>query len=455
MSLNPLASNSDAVETTDPVMTDLSHPPPASIARRILLGSFWTVLGTGTGRVLNLMAMIFAARLLGAEGFGGFGLVQSTLGLFGMFAGAALGATATRFIAATHRTDPGRTGRVIGLVTCSALVSAVLFGVAIIALAPWLARVVLEVPDLMLAVGLGAGLVGMGVLRGVQDATLAGFEAFRRVAILRFVEGAAALALIPLLVARFGPAGGIAALALGLGIAFLAGMHFVRSELRDNGVVPRWRGALAEWRLLRDFSVPSLLANSVATPVLWVCMLMLSRTPEGLAGVGIYNAAYQWHGPLVFVPMAIASVSLPILAQSWELGDRAAFLRLFFRMLGLASATALVPALIVTGVSPAIMAAYGEGFETSSMVLVLLALAGPLHVAGNIATVAIQSMNCAWLLPVTHVVWGVNLLVVASFAIVSQGAEGLAVAFVTSYGLLAALKIVLILHVVRRRGLHA
>ncbi|MDN2583380.1 oligosaccharide flippase family protein [Aquibium sp. ELW1220] len=455
MLASAIVQNVTIAESQVQRMTDLSIRPLPSIARRIAHGSFWTVLGTGTGRVLNLVAMIFAARLLGTEGFGGFGLVQSTLGLFGMFAGAALGATATRFIAATHRTDPERTGRIIGLVTGSALVSAALFGVAMIALAPWLARAVLEDPDLTLAVALGAGLVGMGVLRGVQDATLAGFEAFRRIAVLRFVEGAAALALIPLLVAQFGPAGGIAALVLAGSIAFLPGMHFARRELQAHGVATRWRGALAERRLLQDFSAPSLLANSVATPVLWICMLMLSRTPDGLAEVGIYNAAYLWHGTLVFVPMAITSVSLPILAHAWEKGNRAAFRRLFLRVLALGTLIALVPALAVAALSPLFMFAYGEGFESGYLVLVLLALSAPFHVATNIATAAIQSMNRAWFLPVTHVVWGAALLIISTLAISSHGVEGLALAFLTSYCLLAVLKILLIMFLIPVHGFHA
>lgn len=425
-------------------MNYLSIREMPSIARRIAQGSVWTTLGTGMGRVLNLLAMILAARLLGAEGFGGFGIVQSTLGMFGMFAGAALGATSTRYIAATHHTDPERTGRILALVIGSALGLVAVFAVAIIALAPWLARAVLEAPDLTVALALGAGLVGIGVVRGVQDAILAGFEAFRRIALLRVLEGAAALALIPMLVDKFGTAGGIAALTLGLTIAFVTGMHSLLREIRVHRVKLRWRGAMSEWRVLRDFSAPSLIANSVATPVLWICMVMLSHTPGGLAELGVYNAAYQWHGPIVFVSMAIATVSLPILSQTWAKGDRDAFSRQFYLVLGLGSAIALLPALTVAAFSSAIITTYGDGFETGGRVLVLLALAGPLHVAVNIATVAAQSMDRAWLLAVTHCVWGASLLIVSSFAISSRGAEGLAVAFITSYGVLAVLKIVLI-----------
>jgi O-antigen/teichoic acid export membrane protein len=400
---------------------------------------------------MNLIAMVLAARLLGVEGFGAFALVQSTLGLFGIFAGAALGATATRFIAATRRTDPDRTGRIIGLVSASALVSAVIFGAAIVALSPWLAQTLLGSDDLALAAELGAFLVGFGVFRGVQDATLAGFEAFRQIAFLRFMEGGAALLLIPLLVAQFGPAGGIAALSFGLLLAFLPGMEFARREFRNHGVTLRWHGATTEWRLLWGFSVPSLLANMVATPVLWVCMLLLSRTPNGLAELGVYNAAYQWHGPLVFVPMAIASVSLPILAQTWEQGDRDDFRRLFLRILAFGMVVALLPALAVVVLSPAITAAYGVGFESGITVLILLALAAPLHVGCQLAISAIQSMNRSWYLPVLNAVFSVVLILVASLTVENWGAIGLSAAFMLAYAILLASSLTN-LFLLQRRG---
>lgn len=426
-------------------MIKISPQLTRTIAQRFAHGIFWSVLGTGSGRLMNLIAMVLAVRLLGAEGFGAFALVQSTLGLFGMFAGAALGATATRFIAATHRSDPDRTGRIIALINASALVLAVIVGASIVTLAPWLTHTLLGSGELALATALGSLLVGFGVLRGVQDATLAGFEAFRQVAFLRLIEGGAALLLLPLLVAQFGPAGGIAALSSGLLLALLPGLRFARRELQDHGVKLRWRRATTEWPLLRDFSAPSLLANTVATPVLWVFMVLLSRTPNGLEELGIYNGAYQWHGPLIFVPMAIASVSLPIMTQSWAEGDHKSFQHIFLKALAFGTLLALTPALSLAVFSPQIMALYGEEFRSAEMVLILLVLAAPFHVASNIASSAIQSMNRSWYLPSFHCIWGGTLLTLTVLMIDNLGAEGGAIAFFTSYCILSISKVLFVL----------
>lgn len=422
------------------------------MARRIVRGSFWSVLGTGTGRVMNLVAMIIAARVLGSEGFGSLALVQSTVGLFGMFAGAALGATATRFIAATYRVDAARTGRIIGLVTGSAVLSAFLFGTIVVVLAPWLARNMLGEADLATATALGALLVGFGVLRGVQDATLAGFEAFRQIAVLRLIEGLAVLLLISPLVARLGVSGGIAALSLGLLVSLLIGHRLCSRELRRRQLKAVWRDAFSEWRLLLDFSAPSLMASTLATPMLWICILLLSWEPDGLSQIGVYNAAYQWHGPLVLVPTVIASVSLPILTQAWAEGDHRSFQYLFLKVLALGTCIAIVPAIFIAIMSPLLMGLYGDDFRSAELVLVLLVMAAPLHVAANISTSAIQSMNRSWNLLVFHGMWGATIVLVTVLTKGAWGAKGLSLAFLASYFVLATTKVTFVVAVIAKRN---
>lgn len=414
-------------------MSNITSHLTQSFARRIAKNSFWSVLGTGAGRVLNLFAMILAARSLGAEGFGAFGLVQSTLGLFGMFAGAALGATATRFIAAMYRTNPERTGRIIGLVSGSAILSALFFAALIVALAPWIASTILAAPHLAAATAFGAGLVGLGVLRGVQDSTLAGFEAFREIALLRFLEGLVAVLTVPLLVSRFGPAGGITGLGIGLLLAFFPGIGLTRRQLQRYSIQVAWRDAFVEWRLLRDFSAPSLISSTVATPVMWFCTLMLSRSPSGFTELGIFKAADQWHGPIMFVPMMLASVSIPVLVQAWEEEDRATFRRVFRSVAVLAGVLAFLPALVVIVLSAQIMAMYGWEFRGGQIALVLLMLAAPMHVVSKLGIAAIQSMNRPWFLVGIQSFWGIMLTLMALVAIPVYGANGLAFTFFISH----------------------
>jgi len=52
---------------------------------------FWSMAGAVISRGLMLVASIFVARMLGKTGFGELGMIQSTVGMFGVFAGFGLG----------------------------------------------------------------------------------------------------------------------------------------------------------------------------------------------------------------------------------------------------------------------------------------------------------------------------------------------------------------------------
>ena len=69
------------------------------LALRLAQGAFWSLSGAVLARGLGLLATIFVARLLGKEGFGALGLIQSTVGMFGVVAGFGMGMTATKNIA--------------------------------------------------------------------------------------------------------------------------------------------------------------------------------------------------------------------------------------------------------------------------------------------------------------------------------------------------------------------
>jgi O-antigen/teichoic acid export membrane protein len=53
--------------------------------------------------------------MLGKTGYGELGMIQTTVGMFGVFAGFGLGVTATKHVAEFRRSDPARAGRIIGL----------------------------------------------------------------------------------------------------------------------------------------------------------------------------------------------------------------------------------------------------------------------------------------------------------------------------------------------------
>lgn len=409
----------------------------SSLARRLARGSLWSLFGSATSRLLVLVATILAARVLGQTSFGELGLIQATLGVVGIMAGVGLGSTATRFVAQYARPDPDRAGRVIALVQSASIGTVLLAAVVLVAGSGFIARTVLEVEHLQPALMWGALLMAATAARGIQDGIFAGLESFEAIAKLNVLGGVLSLGTMASLARLMGVQGALIGLASSAAVVWLIGRLLLTRAMRARNITVRYTGCLADWRILAGYSLPSFLANTVATPVLWLAMTLVSRSEDGFAALGIYNAAYQWHGPMVFIPMILVSVSIPVLVQEWEAGRTERFRSLTFWACGVMLAVSLPPAALVALCSPWVMSFYGPEFRDGWRVLVLLLAAAPLHALAKIASAALLGMNRAWWVLWVNLAWGMTLLAITSWLLPSLGVLALAIAFTTAYAALA------------------
>lgn len=408
------------------------------ILRRVAWASLWTVGGTGAARAFNLIATILIARFLGKQDFGAYGLILSTLGVFGIFAGSSLGLTATRFVAQYRRTEPERAGEIIALVGLIALVTTAVVCLVVMATALPVATFFLGAPRLYGALALGSVVIAFTTARGMQDGIIIGFEDFRFASILKIVEGLICLLAGPFLASRYGITGAMLGLIGGLAASSLCGLIYISRLLRRAGARLSLKGAWQRNRsALGGFATPSYLSSLIAMPSLWLATVLLGRQPGGLAALGAYGAAYQWHGPIVFLAMALCSATLPALVVEWEAGRVASFKRTFMTInLASSGGTALF-ALVMIQFGQAIMSWYGAEFQQDHLVLAVLLLATPLHVMADISGVALQSMNRAWTIFWSNVRWSVVLLVASYLLAPRWGALGLAAAYAGAYAVQA------------------
>src|ERR1039458_7078219 len=115
---------------------------------RFARGAVWSVIGAVFAQGANLAASVISARLLGREQFGEYGIIQSTVGMLGIFAGLGLGVTATKYVAQFRTLDPARAGRIIALGWVAAIFSGGLLALGLLAYAPMLAAKTLNAPEL-------------------------------------------------------------------------------------------------------------------------------------------------------------------------------------------------------------------------------------------------------------------------------------------------------------------
>ena len=335
---------------------------PATVIRRIAHGAFWSLLGTAASRLFTVASSILVARILGREGFGGYGIVQSTIAMFAVLADLALGATATKYVADYRIREPERASRILGFSVTVALVSASLAGLSLLALSSWLASESLYAPELASALRIGALLLFVSALNGVLRGALAGFEAFRAIARINFIQAVATPLLSVPLATYLGVDGAMAAqvLVVALGAA-LARVSLSRLCRETNIPITLFsRPRMEEYSVFVRFSLPAILAGLLVLPVTWYCSALLARQPNGLGELGLFNAANQWRQVVLMVPQVLGMVMLPVFSEVYGRADKGGFERVVLLNLRVTWCVALPAAALVTALQHPLAMLFGK-----------------------------------------------------------------------------------------------
>ncbi|MBI5549657.1 MAG: oligosaccharide flippase family protein [Deltaproteobacteria bacterium] len=403
-----------------------------SLTRRAASGAFWSVSGSVLSRLLTLAAAIFVARHLGAAAFGEYNLVLTTAGVLQALAGFGLGATAAKYLSGKYRLEPAAAGRVIGLSSVIAAgVGALATGLLALS-GPWIARVVLNAPQLGGALRLGSLLLLFGSIQGAQVGVLTGLERFRLLALVSVVAAVVTAPLLVLGASQGGTLGGVVGLVVSAAVTIALFGVAVRVATRASGIRPRYRGALAEWRILFSYSLPATLSNLLLAPVTWAASAILVNQWDGLRELGLFSAANQWRNAIVFVATAIGAALLPLFSHLHDSGRSRAFLEAFWASFILIGVMCMAAAGLLAALAPVLMRSYGAEFASATTVLIVLVIAGaiaaPLSVVGN----AMGGAGKMWLGFALNLAWAGALLATA-YALRSWGALGLSLAYLLAY----------------------
>ena len=408
------------------------HLQSSPLRRRFVSGATWSALGATVSCGCYVLSMIFVARGLGMEEFGALGVIQSTVAMLQVLAGLGMGLTASRYVAELRRTDPARAGRIVGLtLAVTALVALGIVGLMLI-LSPWLAGGPLNAPRLVRPLRISAGLVLFGTMQAAQLGILSGIEAFRSQARAQMVGPILSVPLVLGGLKLGGLEGAVGGLVIGAAAGFGALGWTVRRELRSAGVPLSYRKCAVEWKAIRDFGLPSLLAGLLVAPVNWICAAMLVNRPGGYGEMGIFSAASQWRLAALHFPATLGQVLVPMLSERLGAQDASSQRKLLMAGTAVNAATSLAVVLPVCALSPLIMAAYGAGFSGAWPTLVVSMIAALLTAVQSPVGTMIAAAGRMWIGFWMNLGWGVVTVALSALA-VQRGAFGLALAQVGGY----------------------
>jgi len=401
---------------------------------RLARGAFWSLAGAFISRGLGLVASVFVARMLGKWGFGELTMIQTTVGMFGTFAGFGMGLTATKYVAELRASDPQRSGRIIVLSSLVAWISGLLITAVLAVSAPWLAQHTLAAPHLGRLLRVGSLLLLMGAVSGAQTGALSGFEAFKRIAQVNFYGGLAAFPLMIGGVWWMGLEGAVWALIGSQGFNSFLSFLALRREAAAAGVPLQYGGCAREFPVLWRFSLPAVLSGAMAGSVYWLCNALFVNQPGGYGEMGVFGAANQWRTAILFIPGMLASVALPMLSNLDAVVDVRRYRKVLKVNLLLSLATSGAVALPVALLSWPIMASYGASFASGALVLVILSLTSIFIATLNIVGQAIASQGRMWIGFLLNAIWA-GAIIGGCLVMKNMGALGLSLANLAAYSI--------------------
>lgn len=403
------------------------------LACRFAKGAFWSIFGAVVSRGLTLLASIFVARLFGKTAFGELGMIQSTVGTVGTFAGLGLGMASTKYLANLRVSDPEKAGRILALSSLVSLITASIVSIVLILGSSLIASQVLHSPHLTLPLAIGAGLVFFGVLNGVQTGALSGFEAFHVIAKINLLSGLSSFPLILLGAWFWGVSGAVLGTVLSMTVNWGLNNHALRVSCRESNIPYIFRGCWSERLMLWEFALPAALSSFLTTPVIWLSNVLLVNRPNGYAEMGIFSAAQQWQSAILFLPVSLAPLVFSLMANTVGEDKAHSFWKMVKYSFVINALIAGSAAVVVSLLSQVIMKAYGQDFSSGWLILTMLAVTAVLIASINVIGQVIASSASMWWGFVLNLMWATSFLIFSWLWVKSYGAVGLASAYVTSY----------------------
>jgi O-antigen/teichoic acid export membrane protein len=323
--------------------------------------------------------------------FGELGIINSTIGMVGVFAGFGLGMTATKYIAEFRDRDKERTGRILGLSQVTAISFGSIMALVLLIAAPIISVKFLNAPHLVNELRLGCVLLLLNALAGAQNGALAGFESFRIIAKISFIRGTLNFPFMLAGVWLYGLKGVISAMIIVTGIGCILNQNALVKRAAKSGIRVIYHNIRNEIKILTDFSLPAFFSNMMAGPIIWISHTFLVNQPNGYAEMGVFNAANQLKMFIAYIPSIMNQISLPLLSNMYGKNNFSAFFKLLRSNLLIVFCMTSFATVIISLCSPQIMSIYGTGFADSYPVLIILSISTVFNVTGGVIGQAIAS----------------------------------------------------------------
>ena len=363
------------------------------IAKRFVSGSAWNFVCSVMAKAMVMIAGIYCARFLGKELYGQYEMVKSTISNFVVIGGGGLAMAATKYIS-EFRNNRERAASIYLLTNYFAVGLALVLAVLMYVLAEELSIGLLKTPSLVSMMKLSAIVMLIVVINTAQDGVITGFEDFKARALNLIMANFVQSALVMAGAYYYGLPGAVVGFGIGFLFLMLLNLRTVSVDLKRFNVLLRNDFIKkSDVKLLFSYFLPAFFSTLLAAPTFWVIRLLLVRFVDFEAQAD-YSVAEHWRSLVLFIPVAVSQILLPILSSEGSKDVRKFWKILNWTMVINATIAAAVAMVVIVG-KDFIVSLYGSGFK-DSMPLVFLAIACVFNAMSQVLGIAISSLARMW-----------------------------------------------------------
>jgi O-antigen/teichoic acid export membrane protein len=413
----------------------LNRVQQSSITKRLISGTFWTVIGNGTGSGFKFIAMILVARILGTQLYGEYGLIKSVTDVFIVLSSFGLGTTATKHIAELLSNDKKRIGRIIGLCYLFTLVTCFISAIGLYLTAPLICNSsMLNAPHLVNEFRVSIVMLVFMTFSGTQIGIMAGFQDFRGLAYVNFISGLLAVPLYIIGTIYAGVTGAIIGMGIAAAANVLVNSIFIYYNTRQYKICYSFIDAWKEYSILWKLSFPLVLCGFIYIFFTVIFRMMLVASPNGFHELGIFVAVIQIETIMCYMSGQISSVSMPMFSELLGKKDIVKYQKLSYFILLLTIGIVSLFIVPMICMSRWVMSLFGNGFENGWLVLVIVCCGVIFRAGESLTCRQCISLNRMWEYSAAVIfILFMQLGLLYYFLKFGLGAVGMALAYSISY----------------------
>jgi len=401
-----------------------------SLQAKISKGIVWSFLGTFISKGLMLLAFIMIARIISVEEYGQVGIIRNTITTFAAFSVMSFGITATKYLAIYKKNNIIRAERILTFTRGFVVISSILIASLIFIFSDYIALKMLDDLSLSFDVKLSSATILFTALNGYQNGLLAGLERFREISFINILNGILTFPILITLAYYYKVDGIIIGLIIISFLTWIMSDYYVRQSLRKNSLKYRFDSFYKEFKIIKNFTLPSFLSGLSIAPAILITNLILAHQENGYYQLGIFNAAYFFSVITSTLNGVIGQVVYPYAMQQFEKENkRFEYFNIIIPwVIGIALNLPLI-------LFPEIMAFFfGDKYNTADfkITIILVALFSIIIAHRQGISRNFAAANLMWWSVTGNIFWAIVLIICAIF-LAEMGSIGLGISFFIAY----------------------